>query len=245
MIKRKLPELGTREVREWSMADVELRDADGTLTLTGYASVFNAPYDMYGGPTKYGWTEEIDGSAFDKTLREKPDVQLLINHGGLPLARTKSGTLKLKADNVGLHVEADLEPADPDVLNLAPKMRRGDIDEMSFAFRVVRQEWDDEYTARRIVEVNIDRGDVSVVNFGANPATSASLRSADVLAELAGLDRDELLVEARAADSDLLTIVRSAHLLLGDVLAELAAADADPADEWRAVLAAQRATAGL
>ena len=35
-----------------------------------------------------GYTETIARGAFTKTLSERPDVQLLINHEGLPLART-------------------------------------------------------------------------------------------------------------------------------------------------------------
>ena len=43
---------------------------------------------------------------------------------------------------------------------------------MSFAFRVVRQVWDEKYENREIEAVNLHRGDVSVVNMGANPTTS-------------------------------------------------------------------------
>ena len=70
---------------------------------------------------------------------------------------------------------AQLDRSDPDVQRLEPKMLRGDINEMSFAFRVKQQEWSQGDTVRRIREVDIDKGDVSVVNFGANPATSAQL----------------------------------------------------------------------
>ena len=101
------------------------------LILTGYASVFNAPYEVYGGPPM-GWTETIDRRAFDQTLSEKPDLHLLINHEGMPLARTKSGTLQLSADNHGLKVTAQLDRSDPDVQRIEPKMQRGDMNEMSF-----------------------------------------------------------------------------------------------------------------
>jgi HK97 family phage prohead protease len=146
-----------------------------TLVLTGYASVFDRPYEVYGGVDAGGWSEVIDRGAFAKTLAANPDVHLLINHDGLPLARTKSGTLHLSTDQKGLRVKAELDRSDPDVQRLEPKMVRGDINEMSFAFRVKGQVWSDGDTVRRINEVDIDKGDVSVVNFGANPATSAQL----------------------------------------------------------------------
>jgi hypothetical protein len=51
---------------------------------------------------------------------------------------------------------------------------------MSFAFRVTRQQWSPDYDQRDILEVDLHRGDVSVVNFGANPATSVgAMRAAD------------------------------------------------------------------
>lgn len=199
-----------REERIYHCSDMNLRDADDTdeLVLTGYASTFQ-PYEMYGGPENYGWIEHISRNAFDRTLRENPDLHLLINHGGMPLARTKSGTLKLSVDDGGLRVEARLDRTDPDVQRLEPKMRRGDMDEMSFAFRVKSQEWsaaqgfehlDDDQTYREITELSLHKGDVSVVNFGANPTTSAELKSIDALKMLANCDEAEL-AEIRKDDA--------------------------------------------
>ena len=172
------------------------KSSDG-LILEGYASVFDAPYDVYGGPPM-GWSEVVDRKAFNRTLAGNPDLHLLINHEGMPLARTKSGTLTLSTDDHGLKVRATLDPADPDVQRLQPKMDRGDMDEMSFAFRVPKggDLWNEDESERRLVEVNIDKGDVSVVNFGANPATDASLNRA--LEMIAEADED-LIAELRNA----------------------------------------------
>lgn len=179
--KAKAESLKGREVRTVAVHDFEVReDADGLLTMDGWASVTERSYDM-------GYYQEtIKRGAFGKTLRESPDVQLLINHDGLPLARTRdsanrpivgAGSLALSEDDQGLRVAARLDPADPDVMRLMPKVSRGLVDQMSFGFRVTRQTWDEDYENRDIAEVNIDRGDVSIVNQGANPATSFSLRS--------------------------------------------------------------------
>lgn len=213
--------LGSRETRilptQW-----ETRAGVDNLTLTGYASVFNSPYDIFGGPRAGGWTEVVDPKAFNRTLREKPDVHLLINHDGMPLARTKSGTLKLSTDDTGLHVEAQLDRGDPDVQRLERKMTRGDMDEMSFAFRTLRDEWssteidgeDVPESNRRLLEVSIDKGDVSVVNFGANPATSTELNRA--LRALVDASEDEL-AEIRADNMDIRELV-AAQQRIGKVL---------------------------
>jgi HK97 family phage prohead protease len=167
---------------------MEVREADdGTMTLAGYASIYDRPYDM-------GWfTESIARGAGRRSLGENPDVQLLVNHTGLPLARTLSGTLRLSEDETGLYVEADLDPDDPDAQSLVRKMRRGDIDQMSFAFRVTDDTWDESMSERTIRSYSIHRGDVSVVNMGANDATHASVRSRDAATALHTRTHAEML----------------------------------------------------
>lgn len=182
------------ERRGVAASGFEVRDDGTSLTLEGYASVFEHPYDVYGGPP-VGWSETIARDAMDKTLAERPDLHLLVNHEGLPLARTKSGTLDLTADDHGLKVVAHLDLSDPDVQRLAPKMRRGDMDEMSFAFRVKAQQWSQDETERRITELSLHKGDVSVVNFGANPATTAQIRK---FVEAIAQGDDAMLAEVRS-----------------------------------------------
>lgn len=175
--------------------------ATGHVILRGYAATYE-PYDCYGGPDAGGWVEQLQMDSFKRTLEAKPDVMLLLNHTGAPLARTKSGTMTLTADRRGLLVEARLDPSDPDVQALLPKMRRGDLDEMSFAFRVKDQEWDSSYTHRTITEVSLQKGDVSVVNYGMNPNTQVVIAESTVGA-LAQLSHQEL-AELRRLDSEII-----------------------------------------
>jgi HK97 family phage prohead protease len=153
-------------------AQLALRDNSSTgVRFTGYASVTERPYDM-------GWyTETIARDAFRDTLTTSPDVLLLINHDGLGLARTASGTLKLSEDPKGLFVDANLDPEDPDTRRLVRKSQRGDTTEMSFAFSGAESIWNDGYDERRVTSLSLHRGDVSIVSFGANPHTSFSMRS--------------------------------------------------------------------
>lgn len=195
--------LDVREERTGA-TPLEFREdkATGYVILRGYAATYE-PYDCYGGPEAGGWVEQLRADAFDKTLRAEPDVMLLLNHTGAPLARTKSGTMTLSRDRRGLLVEARLDPSDPDVQSLLPKMRRGDLDEMSFAFRVKEQEWDTNYTHRMIHEVSLQKGDVSVVNYGMNPNTRVAVAEGTVgaLAELSHAQ----LAELRNLDSGLIS----------------------------------------
>lgn len=165
----------SREVRAFNVTDAEIRaDADDSVTFDGIASVVDTPYsvrDVFG-----EFTETMARGAFNKTLKEKADVRLLVNHEGVPLARTKSKTLKLSA-GPDLRAVASLDPANPTVQEIRSAMSRGDMDQMSIGFRVTRQEWNGDYTERTIREVELF--DVSVVTFPASPTTAASLRSID------------------------------------------------------------------
>jgi len=159
--------------------------SSGPATVEGYASVTEQGYEMYDWAGPY--TEVVRQGAFARTLNGNPQVQLLLNHGGLSMAYTRAGTLQLSEDSTGLHMRADVDPARGDVSDMLSALDRGDVDEMSFAFRVTRQQWSPDYDQRDIQEVDIHRGDVSVVNFGANPATSVS---AVRMADLERLDDD-------------------------------------------------------
>ena len=183
---------------------LELRKdaASGQLVMEGYAATWE-PYDCYGGPERGGWVEQLDRRAMDRTLAENPDLMLLVNHEGLPLARTKSGNLFLSTDSRGLKMRALLDPNDPDVQRIAPKMqsteaRKPLLDEMSFSFRVKDQQWNDSFSHRMITELSLQKGDVSVVNYGMNPNTHA-IMSTDAVGALASLSNEGLL-EVRKMD---------------------------------------------
>ena len=143
-----------------------MQDRRRLLTFRGVAA-WSTPYEM-----GY-YTETIKRGAFDKTLASGPDVQLLVNHEGLPIARTTNGSLRLSDVGNGLEFTATASASDPDAAAVATKVKSGLMDQCSFAFRVVQQTWDEDYTQRDITEVSMDRGDVSIVNYGANPNTSA------------------------------------------------------------------------
>jgi HK97 family phage prohead protease len=160
------------ERRTFTVRDVEARQAeDGTMRLSGYAAVFNDS------SVPLPFKESIAPGAFRKTLSETPDVRLLINHEGLPIARTKNGTLTLTEDDRGLYMDAEI--ADTSIgRDLYKLVERGDVDQMSFAFRVIRQKWSEDRSRRVLTEVSLADGDVSVVTYPAYPTTSVEAREA-------------------------------------------------------------------
>lgn len=199
-------------------AEFEVRSVAGApskVELRGYASVFDQPYDMYDmfGP----YTEIVRSGAFTKTLAGTPDVAYLANHEGLTMARTASGSLTLEQDSTGLLTSAQVNTTRQDVKDLVTAVEDGDVDQMSFAFRMVRQEWSPDYDQRDLLELNLDRGDVSAVNFGASPNTDVGVQRSFRSQKPAELHRIAVELREGAALSD-----RSAGQL-SDILEMLAA----------------------
>ena len=180
------------ENRSFTFSAVEERkdNDNNTLLFTGYASVFDKAYGVR--DSKGVYEETIKQGAFKKTLQEQDDVRFLVNHDGIPLARTSSGTLELEEDDYGLFVRAELDPSNPTVAEVASAMKRGDLNEMSFAFQAIKDEFDASGQNRSVNEARLF--DVSVVTYPANPWAGAKLRGLDIE------DLHKELVEARSGD---------------------------------------------
>jgi len=128
--------------------------------LAGYAAKFGRESGVLTEPNfNRGdpFVEVIRAGAFARSLREN-DVRALYNHDtNHVLGRTKSGTLRLSEDSIGLRFELDLPDtgAGRDVREM---VARGDIDGCSFGFNVVEDEVsvrDDGTTLRTLVEVDL------------------------------------------------------------------------------------------
>lgn len=241
---------GTNEQRLSPRSQFELREVpNGTggtnLRFTGFANITGdaAAYEMedFLGP----WTESVDVGAFRTTLSQGCDTAFLLNHSGMTLARTKPGTLKLSEETnpgaspvyglTGLHSEAMLDPKNMYVEAMRSAVDRGDLDEMSFAFRVLRDKWDERTWERRwINEVSLDKGDVSLVNYGANPNTggTVSLRQK--------LDRPGLTTPRRSTGTRSSTIPNYTARARLQIEAAKLGVDLDDSPAWRRQLARER-----
>jgi len=142
--------------------------------MVGHAAVFGEPTDIG------GWfREQIEPGAFKASIK-KDDVRALFNHDpNFVLGRNKAKTLTLSEDEAGLKVS--IEPPDTQFArDLAVSIDRGDINQMSFAFRVMEEEWimaekPKDLDLRKIKKVQLF--DVSPVTFPAYDGTDIAMRS--------------------------------------------------------------------
>lgn len=166
---------------ERMMVKGEFRADDAGKVITGHAAVYDQQSDMLG-----GWfVEVVKPGAFADTLRE--DVRCLFNHDpSLILGRTRSRTLRLFDDaNKGLRIECDM-PETTLAKDLMVSIRRGDVDQMSFAFETIEDRWTwskdpNKPTLRELLKVKLF--DVSPVTYPAYPQTDVAARANKMLDE--------------------------------------------------------------
>lgn len=165
-------QMSEREIRTLHMG--EIRADEENRKITGYAAVFDSMSGNLG-----GFRERIERGAFSKALPTS-DVRALINHdSNYVLGRAKAGTLRMIEDERGLKIEID-PPATQAANDLLVSINRGDIDQMSFAFRLGKDSWEERNgeSIRTIHEFD-EIYDVSVVTYPAYEETSVALRSMD------------------------------------------------------------------
>lgn len=165
--------------RQYAVNFRAVDDEEEGSIIEGTPIVFNKDTKMQDWAGEYN--ERIDSHALDKA--DLTDIRLFVNHdlSKIALARTKNGkgTMSFSVDDEGLHIKAKLDTENnAEARNLYSAIKRGDMDGMSFMFRIKSQEWQDldsECPTRIIKEISIVH-EVSVVNFPAYPQTSIDAR---------------------------------------------------------------------
>ena len=170
----------------------ETRADDNGMYIEGYFAVFNSNYEIFSDVT-----ESIAPEAFNNTLGG--DIKALCDHDTrLVLGRNKAGTLELRIDSHGLWGRITINPNDTDAVNLYERVKRGDVDQCSFGFEIIKEESDfrdDGSVHFTIREVKLY--EVSVVTFPAYAETSVSARKQDV-AEIQKRKLDAWKIETRS-----------------------------------------------
>lgn len=139
--------------------------------MVGHAAVFNQTIEI-----GRWFRERVAPGAFSRAIKED-DVRALFNHDpNFVLGRNTAGTLLMDEDGVGLAIQ--IFPPDTQIArDLTVSMERGDVSQMSFGFRVRKEQWDDsdqDIPLRTLLEVELF--DVSPVTFPAYPTTDVGLR---------------------------------------------------------------------
>lgn len=166
-----------RQVRT-ALTKFETREESDGLHLSGYFAVFNQIYEI-----NDFMSESIAPGAFDSSMGN--DVRALTNHDTtLVLGRTSAATLELRTDSYGLYGDILINPKDSDAMNTYERVLRGDVNQCSFGFEILKEEYavrDDGGSHWTIIDLRLH--EVSVCTFPAYPTTSVSARSAQ-LAEI-------------------------------------------------------------
>lgn len=154
-------------IRSFNISD--FKTSDDEFNIEGHAAVFGQTTNIG------GWFDEvIERGAFNEC--DFSDVSFFVNHNidSIPLARSRklngSSTMELQVDTIGLYIRANLDTENnTEAKTLHSSISRGDIDGMSFSFRIQEQTWenlDTEMPTRRIQKI-AKVFEVSAVN---NPA---------------------------------------------------------------------------
>lgn len=193
------------------------------MSLVGRAASFNVLSQDLG-----GFREMLAPGCFSLSLATNPDVKCLINHdASLLLGRTKSGTLKVWEDAQGLNFKCQLDPNQQAHRDFHSAIKRGDIDQCSFAFTVPDggDDWAEvtengaRFIKRTVRAVNLM--DVSAVTYPAYNADGATAVSARELALHASL---------KEANDYWLQITKRRVAIVGQLIAEDKRAALTPAD---------------
>jgi HK97 family phage prohead protease len=183
-------QMTTQVERRVNTVEFDVRNGEASsdgMSFTGYAAVFNSPSE----PLPF--TEVIKEGAFKRSLKSRNEIKLFMNHNtDVVLGSTRAGTLKLSEDSRGLLAQAEL-PDTSAGRDLSVLMKRGDVSSMSFGFSVPPKgdAWSSDGATRELHQVRLH--EVSIVTgFPAYEATTASVRSLDILATRTAVDVDAL-----------------------------------------------------
>jgi HK97 family phage prohead protease len=147
--------------------------------ISGYAIQWSQPAVIAG-----AFEERFGRGAFDKSLRDHPDVAALWAHDpSRPLGRVSNGTLKLRSTPVGLWYELTPNVDAPLGQEAVAMVGADTVNEVSVGFSPEIEEWDDSGDLPRRLITQARLFELSIVLWGAyGKNTSASLRTDNAMA---------------------------------------------------------------
>lgn len=170
------------EIRNLTKNNVEIREGEnGQRTISGYAVKWEMKSHALGFLKRF--KEQFTRGAFADSLTVDDQLALWSHDTTKVLGRTKNGTLRLFEDDVGLRFELDL-PNSTLGNDAYETIKRGDVDGVSFGFRMIKQAWDENDTENIVRTISKAKlVEISPVAFPAYPDSQVSARSQDPYAQ--------------------------------------------------------------
>jgi len=149
---------------------------DSNYYVEGYASTFDAPYELGRDSDNQPYYEVVSSRALDGA--DMSDVIMQFDHAGMVAARQRNDTLLVEPDTHGLFIAADLSKSEFS-RNLYESISNGLVDRMSWAFTPDYDSMDfDEATRTQTINKVFRVYDVSAVSLPADEDTEISARAA-------------------------------------------------------------------
>lgn len=164
------------QTRTLTMDNIKTREEGSDFLISGYFAKYNKVTELF--RDAY---EEIAPGAFNSSLVSN-DIRALIDHETrLVLGRTKADTLELKSDETGLYGTIRINENDSDAVNLYERVKRGDVDQCSFGFNIIKEGFaeNDDGSVKWTLE-EVDLHEVSVVTFPAYEDTGVQARKSQI-----------------------------------------------------------------
>lgn len=171
-----------RRVLPLGESGIEVREAaDGSFGIKGTASVTRSVSQDLG-----GFTEEIAPGAYEDALT-KSDVRGLYNHDANYVLGRSGGTMRVWADDRGMHYDIPQLPASR--ADVREAIQRGDVDGNSFSFTIAeggdkweRRDGKPHRTITRFAQI-FDVGPVTFPAYGDTMVSARSMEQAERMAE--------------------------------------------------------------
>lgn len=152
----------------------DIKGGSGTLVnVEGEPIQYRSPYTVV---DRFGEFQETMLPGVASHLLASADCRFLINHTGLPLARSSAGNLKLSDTPTSLRFTATVDTRSRQANDLIVAIERADVTSMSVGFVVAEggDRWSSDYTQREVSRFR-SLEDVSAVTYPASPSTTISL----------------------------------------------------------------------
>jgi HK97 family phage prohead protease len=149
--RSKLRFRGEQRTHDTARRALEIRNMAGgqgsLVEITGEPIVYREPYRV---ADQFGEFEETMMPGVASHLIDNADTRFLFGHDGLPLARTKSGTMRLIDSPKALKFSATIDTRQRLANDLVIAIERGDVSQMSVGFVVETDSWSPDAMTRSI-----------------------------------------------------------------------------------------------